>query len=61
MKKSNNDFEIYHIQNNNEFRFSIIMSIFNMEDYLEESIDSIINQTIDFKKYIQLILIDDGS
>ena len=37
------------------------MSIFNMEDYLEESIDSIINQTIDFKKYIQLILIDDGS
>ena len=32
-----------------------------MEDYLEESIDSIINQTLDFEEYTQLILIDDGS
>lgn len=61
MKESNNDFEIYAIPNEKKFRFSIIMSIFNMEDYLEESIDSIINQTLDFKKNTQLILIDDGS
>jgi len=46
---------------NNKFHFSIIMAVYNVEAYLEEAINSIINQSIGFKKYIQLILVNDGS
>ncbi|AZV49877.1 glycosyltransferase family 2 protein [Bacillus halotolerans] len=41
--------------------FSLIIPVYNAEKYLLETIDSVINQTIDFEKYIQLILVDDGS
>lgn len=44
-----------------KYKFSIIMSIYNVEDYLEEAIDSLLCQTIDFEKNVQLILINDGS
>ncbi|MFI3260798.1 MAG: glycosyltransferase family A protein [bacterium] len=44
-----------------EFKFSIIVPIYNVEPYLEESIQSIINQSIGFEDNIQLILINDGS
>lgn len=36
------------------------MAIYNTEDYLEEAIDSVINQSFDFSD-IELILVDDGS
>ncbi len=45
---------------NHEFIFSIIIAIYNTEKYLEEAIESIINQNFDFDK-VQLILVDDGS
>ncbi len=44
-----------------QFKFSIIMSVYKVEDYLEESVDSVINQDIGFKDNIQLILVNDGS
>ena len=37
---------------------SIIVPIYNVEKYIEKCIDSIINQTY---KYLQIILVDDGS
>lgn len=37
------------------------MAIYNSEDYLENSIDSVINQSIGFEEKIQLILVNDGS
>ncbi|WP_296882425.1 CDP-glycerol glycerophosphotransferase family protein [uncultured Methanobrevibacter sp.] len=37
------------------------MAIYNTEDFLEEAIDSVINQTLDFEENIQMILVDDGS
>lgn len=37
------------------------MPVYNTETYLEEAIESIINQTIGFEKNIQLILVNDGS
>lgn len=37
------------------------MSIFQVEQYLEEAIDSVLNQSIGFQENIQLILINDGS
>lgn len=46
---------------NYPYRFSCVMAVYNAEDYLAEAVDSIIHQTINFKKHIQLILVDDGS
>ena len=43
------------------FKFSIIVSMYNSEKYLNQCLNSIINQTFDFESHIQLILIDDGS
>lgn len=43
-----------------EFLFSVIMPIYNVEDYVEQAILSVVNQTIGFDK-IQLIMINDGS
>lgn len=45
----------------NKFKFSVIIPIYNVEKYLEETILSIINQTIGFDKNIQIILVNDGS
>lgn len=44
-----------------QFKFSIVVPIYNVEKYLEETIESVINQTIGFKENIQLILVNDGS
>ena len=46
--------------NQYEYLFSVIVPIYNTEKYLEECIESIVNQTIGFEN-IQLILINDGS
>ena len=46
---------------NYQYKFSIIIAVYNVEEYLGETIDSILNQTINFKENIQLILVDDGS
>ncbi len=43
------------------FTFSIIMAVYDTQDYLDEAIGSVLNQDFDFKKHVQLILVDDGS
>ena len=45
---------------NNKFKFSIIIAIYNTEEFLEEAIESIINQDIGFED-IEIVLVDDGS
>lgn len=40
--------------------FSIIIPVFNVQEYLERCVDSILYQTID-KELIEVILVDDGS
>ena len=42
-------------------RFTIITAVYNSEKYLSESIESVINQDLDFRENVQLILVDDGS
>ena len=37
------------------------MPIYNVEKYLAESIDSLINQSIGFEENIELVIVDDGS
>ena len=44
-----------------KFKFSVIIPVYNVEEYLEETIESVINQTIGFEDNIQLVLINDGS
>lgn len=44
-----------------KFKFSVIIPIYNVEDYLKETIESVVNQTIGFEENIQLILVNDGS
>ena len=44
-----------------DFKFAVIMAIYNTENYLNQSIDSVINQTLGFEDNIQLILVNDGS
>lgn len=41
--------------------FSIIMSIYNVEPYIEEAIESVMSQDIGFLKNVQLIFVNDGS
>ena len=43
------------------YRFSVIVPIYNVEEYLEETVDSVLAQTIGFAEHIQLILVNDGS
>lgn len=48
-------------QNDTKYKFSIVMAVYNVEKYLDEAIQSIINQSIGFEENVQLILVDDGS
>ena len=42
----------------NEFLISVIIPVYNVEKYLRECVESIINQTY---KNIEIIIVDDGS
>ncbi len=44
-----------------KYSFSIIMAVYNVEEYLEEAIESIIHQDIGFLDSVEIILVDDGS
>ena len=41
-----------------EIKLSIIVPVYNVEQYLDECIQSLLNQTL---KNIEIILVDDGS
>lgn len=47
--------------NQRKFKISVVMPIYNTERYINEAIDSVINQSIGFTDNVQLILINDGS
>ena len=60
--------DYYHISKEDDclnitrgYAFSIVIAIYNTENYLEETLDSVINQTIGFEDNVQLILVNDGS
>lgn len=58
---SDNPIEVYRESKSNKFKFSIVMAVYNVDMYIGESIDSIINQTLDFEENVQIIIVDDGS
>jgi len=43
---------------NNKIKVSIILPVFNAEDFVEQAIKSVLDQSF---KHFELILIDDGS
>ena len=45
----------------NDFLFSVVIPVYKVEDYIEETIQSVLQQTIGFEKHIQMILVNDGS
>ena len=44
-----------------DFKFSVVMAVYNKQDYIAEALDSIINQSLNFKKNIQMVIVDDKS
>lgn len=44
-----------------KYQFSVIIPVYNVEQYLAETLDSVIAQTIGFEDNIQIILVNDGS
>lgn len=46
---------------NHKFLYSIVIAVYNVGNYLEETINSVLEQSIGFKDNIQLILVNDGS
>ncbi|WP_188264378.1 CDP-glycerol glycerophosphotransferase family protein [Pseudomonas sp. PSB11] len=42
-------------------KYSIVSAVYNVARYLDEYLESVINQTVDFKNSIEIILVDDGS
>lgn len=44
-----------------KYKFTVVIPIYNVEEYLEEAIESVIKQSIGFEKNIQIILVNDGS
>ena len=44
-----------------DFKFSVVMAVYNKGDYVAQTIDSLINQSMNFKNNIQLILVNDKS
>lgn len=44
-----------------KYKFSVVMAIYNAEEYLQEALDSLVDQTLEFKDNIQLVLVDDES
>lgn len=41
--------------------FTVVTACYNVEKYLDEFFDSIVKQTLNFEKHIQVICVDDGS
>lgn len=44
-----------------EFAFSVIIPVYNAEEFLDETIESVISQDIGFEKNIQLILVNNAT
>lgn len=48
-------------ENDYKFKFSLICAVYNVEEYVAETLDSFIKQDIGFEENVQVILVDDGS
>ena len=59
--KKDNLIARFHKKKNGVAKYSIVSACYNVENYIDEFIKSIVNQSLVFENNIQLILVDDGS
>lgn len=43
------------------YSYSVIAAVYGVEKYLDDFFKSLVNQSLDFKTHIQLVMVDDGS
>ncbi|MCQ9335071.1 CDP-glycerol:glycerophosphate glycerophosphotransferase [Corynebacterium phoceense] len=43
------------------FKFSVVIPVYNVENYISETIESVISQDIGFRSNVEIVLVDDGS
>lgn len=48
------------MRESSKFLFSLVMAVYNTEEYVSAAIESVLKQTIGFQ-HVQLVLVDDGS
>ena len=44
-----------------KFKFSVVIAAYNSDLWISKTINSLIDQTLDFKKNIQIIIVNDAS
>ena len=49
------------MESNWEYKFSVVMPVYNTEEYLQEAVDSVLGQDIGFEENIQLILVNNAT
>ena len=49
------------IKHDGKYQYTAVSAVYNVEKYLDEYFESLVNQSLNFKKHIHLILVDDGS
>lgn len=47
--------------NKNKYKFSFVMPVYKVEKYLDETVQSVLDQTIGFEQNCEIIFINDGS
>ena len=58
------DFDFVHsmfVKKPCRLRYSVVMPCYNVEKYIDEALESLAQQTVDFTQSIECILVDDGS
>lgn len=49
------------VKKNGNYSYSVVAAVYGVEKYLDDFFKSLINQSLDFKSHIQLVMVDDGS
>lgn len=44
-----------------KYKFSVVIPVFNVENYLAETVESVMAQTMDFQRNCEIIFVNDGS
>ena len=60
-KRKNQARKYLPIKHNGKYQYTVVSAVYNVEKYLDEYFESLVNQSLNFKKHIHLILVDDGS
>ena len=50
-----------NIMSKYKYKFTVIVPVYKVEEYLSETLDSVIAQDIGFKENIQIVIVNDGS